>query len=67
VRNYSDKIIAEEEGLNIHQRYDLVIPEKTVDRIMGPEPVPTIEICAEEIQNELQKKLVDEYLCALCN
>ena len=48
-RNYSEKIIADEDGLNIHQRYDLVIPEKTVDRIMGPDPVPTIEICAEEI------------------
>ena len=33
--------------------YDLVIPEKTVQKIMGPEPIPTIDIEFDEIQNEL--------------
>ena len=48
------------------RRYDLVIPEKTVQKIMGPEPIPTIDIEFDEIQNELQKKLVDEISCYMC-
>lgn len=46
-------MIADEDGLNINQRFDLVIPSKTVDRIMGPEPIPQIDIERNEIQNEL--------------
>lgn len=48
------------------QRFDLVIPEKTVQKIMGPEPIPAIDIEFDEIQNELQKKLVDEICCVMC-
>lgn len=48
------------------QYYDLVIPDKMVNQIMGPEPVPTIDIEFDEIQNELQKKLVDEISCFMC-
>ena len=33
--------------------YDLVIPDKTVDKIMGPDPIPSIDIEYDEIQNEL--------------
>jgi hypothetical protein len=29
--------------------FDLVIPEKTVQKIMGPEPIPAIDIEFEEI------------------
>jgi len=46
---------------------DLVIPEKTVDKIMGPDPVPSIDIEINEIQNELQRKLVEEVQCVMCN
>ena len=48
------------------QMYDLVIPDKMVNQIMGPEPAPTIDIEFDEIQNELQKKLVDEICCYMC-
>jgi hypothetical protein len=48
-------------------RGELVIPEKIVDKIMGPEPVPSIDIEMNEIQNELQRKLVEEVLCVMCN
>lgn len=47
--------------------YDLVIPDKTVDKIMGPDPVPQIGIEMEEIQNDLQIKLVQEIACVMCN
>lgn len=35
------------------QRFDLNIPEKTVQKIMGPEPIAAIDIEFDEIQNEL--------------
>ena len=38
---------------NMMRPYDLVIPDKTVDKIMGPDPVPQIGIEMEEIQNDL--------------
>ena len=38
---------------NMMRPYDLVIPDKTVDKIMGPDPVPMISIEMEEIQNDL--------------
>jgi hypothetical protein len=45
----------------------LVLPERIVDQLMGPEPVPQIDIEEDEIQNELQKKLVEEIKCVMCN
>lgn len=44
---------AEEEGLSVNQRMDLTIAERTVERMMGPEPVPSLDIEMDEIQNEL--------------
>jgi hypothetical protein len=41
-------------------KFDLVVDDKTVQRIMGPDPIPQIDIEYGEIQNELQKKLVEE-------
>lgn len=46
---------------------ELVISDKTVEKIMGPEPIPTLDIELGEIQNELQSKMVDEIICAMCN
>jgi hypothetical protein len=34
---------------------------------MGPDPIPTLDIELSEIQNELQAKMVDEIICAMCN
>jgi hypothetical protein len=31
------------------QKYDLIVDDKTVDRIMGPDPIPTIDIEYNEI------------------
>ena len=54
------KMNAEEEDLNVNQRLDLILPDKTVEKIMGAEPVPSLDIEMDEIQNELQRKMVEE-------
>ena len=54
------KMNAEEEGLSVNQRLDLQIAERTVERMMGPEPIPSLDIEMDEIQNELQRKMVEE-------
>ena len=46
---------------------ELVISDNTVHKIMGPDPIPTLDIELSEIQNELQAKMVDEIICAMCN
>ena len=33
---------------------------------MGPDPIPQIDIEEDEIQNELQRKLVEEIKCVMC-
>ncbi len=33
---------------------------------MGPEPIPTLDIEMSEIQNELQRKMVEEIRCVKC-
>ena len=51
---------AEEEGLSVNQRLDLVSCHRTVEKTMGPEPIPSLDIEMDEIQNELQRKMVEE-------
>jgi len=46
---------------------ELVISDNTVRKIMGPDPIPTLDIEVSEIQNELQAKMVDEIICVMCN
>jgi hypothetical protein len=43
------KMNAEEEELSVNQRLDLIIADKTVEKVMGPEPVPSLDIQYEEI------------------
>ena len=43
------KMNAEEEGLNVNERLDLIISDKTVDKMMGPEPIPSLDIQMDEI------------------
>ena len=57
---------AEEEGLSVNQRLDLQIAERTVERMMGPEPIPSLDIEMDEIQTELQRKMVEEIQCVIC-
>ena len=45
---------------------ELVISDETVEKIMGPEPIPQLDIEMSEIQNELQKKMVEEITCVMC-
>ena len=52
-KNFTKKMGADEVGLNMQMRYDLVLPDRTVDKIMGPDPIPSIDIEYDEIQNEL--------------
>lgn len=33
---------------------------------MGPEPIPSLDIQLDEIQNELQRKMVEEIQCVVC-
>ena len=60
------KMNAEEEGLSVNQRLDLIVSDKTVDKMMGPEPIPSLDIEMSEIQNELQRKMVEEIQCVVC-
>jgi len=48
-KSFTQKMNADQEGLDPAQRFDLVLPEKTVNKIMGPDPVPTIDIEVNEI------------------
>ena len=57
---------AEEEHLSVNQRMSLVVCDRTVEKIMGPEPVPSLDIQMDEIQNELQRKMVEEIQCVVC-
>jgi hypothetical protein len=57
---------AEEESLSIEQREELILSENTVQDLMGPEPVPSLDIEMDEIQNELQRKMVEEIICVGC-
>jgi hypothetical protein len=43
------KMNAEEEGLSVNQRLDLIVSDKTVDKMMGPEPIPSLDIEMSEI------------------
>jgi len=43
------KMNAEEEGLSVNQRLDLIISDKTVEKMMGPEPIPSLDIQMDEI------------------
>ena len=47
------KMNAEEDELTVNQRLDLFISDKTVEKVMGPEPVPSLDIQMDDIQNEL--------------
>jgi hypothetical protein len=51
---------SEEEGLSYNQRMDLIIADPSVSYIMGTEPIPSLDIQMDEIQNELQRKMVEE-------
>lgn len=51
---------SEEEGLSYNQRMDLIVSDATVNYIMGTEPIPSLDIQVDEIQNELQRKMVEE-------
>ena len=44
----------------------MVISDETVNRIMGPEPIPQLDIEMPEIQNELQHKMAEEIFCVMC-
>jgi len=43
------KMNAEEEDLSLNQRLDLILADKTVEKFMGPEPVPSLDIEMDEI------------------
>jgi hypothetical protein len=43
------KMNAEEEDLSLNQRLDLIVADKTVEKVMGPEPVPSLDIEMDEI------------------
>jgi len=43
------KMNAEEENLTVNQRLDLTIASKTVQKMMGPEPIPSLDIQMDEI------------------
>ena len=60
------KMNAEEEILSVEQRESLILSDSTVQQLMGPEPIPTLDIAMDEIQNELQRKMVEEIQCVVC-
>ena len=60
------KMNAEEENLSLNQSIDLIISDSTVVKMMGPEPIPSLDIQMDEIKNELQRKMVEEIQCVVC-
>lgn len=50
----------ESDNLEIDQREDLIICDKTVETIMGPDPVVSLEIEMDAIEDKLQRKMVEE-------
>lgn len=48
------------------QQLELLISDKTVEKIMGPEPIPSLDIEMPLIANELQRKMVEEIQCVMC-
>lgn len=48
------------------KQLELLISDKTVERIMGPEPIPSLDIEMPLIANELQRKMVEECVCVMC-
>ena len=66
-RDYSKRASMKKKyGGEFLRKSDLVIPDKTVQKIMGPEPIPQLDIAIDEIQNELQRKMVEEIVCVMC-
>jgi hypothetical protein len=45
---------------------DLVLSKATTEKLLGPEPIPSLDIDMDEIKNELQRKLAEEIQCAVC-
>ena len=43
------KMNADEENLTTNARFDLIASDKTVERLMGPEPIPSLDIQMDEI------------------
>jgi len=43
------KMNAEEENLSVNSRLDLIISDKSVEKMMGPEPIPSLDIEMDEI------------------
>jgi len=43
------KMNAEEDNLSVNARLDLIISDKAVEKMMGPEPIPTLDIEMDEI------------------
>jgi hypothetical protein len=43
------KMNAEEDGLSVNQRLDLISADRTVEKMMGPEPIPSLDIEVEAI------------------
>ena len=44
----------------------MYIDDKTVEELMGPDPIPTLDIEMSEITNELQIKIIEEIRCIKC-
>ena len=40
--------------------------DKTVEKIMGEDPVPSLDIEMDAIQDQLQRKMVEELECVVC-
>lgn len=57
----------EEQELDVDQREDLILCDKTVELIMGEDPVPSLDIEMDAIQDKLQRKMVEELECIVCS
>ena len=45
---------------------NLLLTNNHVDQILGPDPIPSLDVQTDEIQNELQRKMVEEIQCVVC-
>jgi hypothetical protein len=54
------KMNQESEDLEMDQREHMVLCDKSVEIIMGPDPIPSLDIEMDAIEDKLQRKMVEE-------
>lgn len=46
---------------------ELIIDDLAVEKLLGPEAIPKIEIEEQYVKADLEKKLIERYKCTMCS